>query len=96
MGTISGTTHIKTIFSFWTGVGKHFIGNALCRSADSFTQLIRVFHSFTLGNFFYKHTEMSNMENEGPKECVLPFVTNDQKTPCADRQEQDRKIQVVL
>jgi hypothetical protein len=26
MGAISVTTHIKTIFSFWTGTGKH------CRS----------------------------------------------------------------
>jgi hypothetical protein len=29
MGTISGTTHIKTIFSFSPGTDRHFIGNVL-------------------------------------------------------------------
>jgi len=34
MGTISGMTHIKMIFSFLPGIGKHFIGNSLCSSGD--------------------------------------------------------------
>jgi len=45
-GTISGTTHIKTIFSFSSGTGKHFIGNALCSSDDSVTHLIHNFAMF--------------------------------------------------
>jgi len=28
MGTISGTTHIKTIFSFTPDIGKLIVGNA--------------------------------------------------------------------
>jgi hypothetical protein len=40
MGTINGMTHIKTIFSISPGIGEHFIGNVLCYSDDSETQLI--------------------------------------------------------
>jgi hypothetical protein len=36
MGTISGTTHIRTVFSFSPGIGRHFTGNELCSSDDSF------------------------------------------------------------
>jgi hypothetical protein len=43
MATISGTTNIKTIFSFSPCSGIHFSGNALCSSNDSVTQL-SVFH----------------------------------------------------
>jgi hypothetical protein len=32
MGTINDMTHIKTIFSFLPGNGRHFIGNVLCSS----------------------------------------------------------------
>jgi hypothetical protein len=34
--TTSGTTHIKTLFSFSPGTGRHFTGNALCNSADCY------------------------------------------------------------
>jgi len=34
MVTISCTTHMKTIFSFSSGIGKHLIDNALCSSDD--------------------------------------------------------------
>jgi hypothetical protein len=40
MGTISGKIHIMTILSFWPGVAKHFIGDALCSSDASVTQLM--------------------------------------------------------
>jgi hypothetical protein len=66
--TISGTTHIKTIFSFSPGTGKHFIGNALCHSDDSVTQLIHILHFFTI-NVFNKPAEKAdetNLENERP------------------------------
>jgi hypothetical protein len=56
MGTIGGTTHIKTIFSFWTGTGKHFIGNALCSSDDSVMQLTHILKNFTV-NMFKKNKE---------------------------------------
>jgi hypothetical protein len=57
MGTITGRTHINMTFSFWTASGKHFIGNALCSSDDSVTQLIHIFHSSTISNVFYKPPE---------------------------------------
>jgi hypothetical protein len=69
MGTISGTAHIKSIFSLWTGVGKHFIVNALCSSGDSVTQLIHILTFFTINNFLYtsqeKNPEQSNLEKGG-------------------------------
>jgi hypothetical protein len=37
MGTISGATHIKMIFSFPACIGKHFISNTLCIS-DNFVK----------------------------------------------------------
>jgi len=45
-GHQSGTAHIKTIFSFWTGTGKRFIGNALCISDDSI--IFCTFHEKTI------------------------------------------------
>jgi hypothetical protein len=51
-GTISGTTHIKTISSFSPGTDKHCIGNTLCSSDDSVTQLIHILQRFTTKNFF--------------------------------------------
>jgi len=44
MGTVSGTTHIKTIFSFSPGTGRHLLGNALCRSDDSAIQIVNILH----------------------------------------------------
>jgi hypothetical protein len=35
MGTISGKTHLKMIFSFSLGNGKDFIDSALCSSHNS-------------------------------------------------------------
>jgi hypothetical protein len=50
MAIFSGPVHIKTIFSLWTGVDKHFIGNALC-SADGChvtnTHFLKVNSAFT-------------------------------------------------
>jgi hypothetical protein len=45
MVTINGMTHLKKIFSLWTGTEKRFIGNTLCSSDDSATQLIHILHS---------------------------------------------------
>jgi glucuronate isomerase len=47
MGTISGTTHTKTIFSFWLGTGKRFIGNTLYSS-----DIIYILHIFAINNVF--------------------------------------------
>jgi hypothetical protein len=44
IGTISGTAHIKAIFSFSPDIGKHFRGKALCSSDSSFMHLIHVLH----------------------------------------------------
>jgi hypothetical protein len=54
MGNTIGTTHIKTAFSLLPGTGKHFIGNALCRSDDSVTNFIYILHFFMINNAFYK------------------------------------------
>jgi len=53
MATISGTTHIKTIFNFWPGTDMHLSGNALCSSDDSVTQLIHILHSLKINSIFY-------------------------------------------
>jgi len=50
----SGTTHIKTIFSFWRGIGKHFTGNALCSYDDSVTEFVHILRFITIENLFYK------------------------------------------
>jgi hypothetical protein len=68
---ISGTTHIKTIFSFLSGTGKHFIGNALSSSKDSVTQLFHIMHFLMINNAFYnpqkKKPDESNLENKGAR-----------------------------
>jgi hypothetical protein len=50
-------THIKIIFSSLPGIGKHFIGNILCTSDNSVTQLIHILHFSTINNVFYKLPE---------------------------------------
>jgi len=62
MGTISSMTHIKMIFSFSQGNGKHFIGNTLCSSDISVTQLIHILNFFVINNVFYKPPEESNLD----------------------------------
>jgi len=57
MCTFSGTTHIKMIFSFFPGIGNHFIGSTVCSSADSAMQLIHILHFFTVNSVFYKFPE---------------------------------------
>jgi hypothetical protein len=57
MGTISGTTHIKTIFSFSPGKGKHFIRNALCSSDDYVIQLSHILHFSSTNYVFYNLPE---------------------------------------
>jgi midasin (ATPase involved in ribosome maturation) len=81
MATISGTTHIQMIFSFWTGTGKRFIGKALCSSDGSVTQLIHILHfvsiNFTFTNPQKKNSDVSNLENGGAGEGVaVQNVTN--------------------
>jgi hypothetical protein len=70
IGTTSGTKHIRTIFSIWTGTDKHFIGNALCSSDDSDTQLIHILLFFIINNIFYRSSEekiQRSQENEGAR-----------------------------
>jgi len=43
VGAITGTTLIKTLFSFSPSIDKHLIGKTLCSSDDSVTQLIHIF-----------------------------------------------------
>jgi len=42
MSTVSGTTHIKTLFNFSPSIDEDFIGNAFCRSDGYVTQLIHI------------------------------------------------------
>jgi len=95
MGTSSGTTHIQTIFSIWTGTDKHFIGNALC---SSFT-----FCSFfTINNIFYKfprsNTEGSNLEDESGTHSLnsIPLLHIQRSgNSCPERPEHDWISDVV-
>jgi hypothetical protein len=57
MVTISGTTYIKTIFSFWSYIGKNFVGNALYSSDDSVRHLIQILHFFAINIVFNKLPE---------------------------------------
>jgi hypothetical protein len=100
MGPISGTTRIKTIFSFSPGTGKHFIGNAFCNSDDSVTQHIHILHFFTTNGVLYKRQEEKNpeelnLENEGTREWVSLFLSNDQETTCPERHDPDGRGEVV-
>jgi hypothetical protein len=94
-GTISETTHIKIIFNFSLGIGKHFIGKALCSSDDCHATHSH-FHPFHYEQCLIqtsrrkKNLEESNLENEGAREYVpSPFLSNDQEIPCPERYEQD-------
>jgi hypothetical protein len=95
MGIISGTAHIETIFSFSPGTDKHCTGNALCSSDDSEKQLIHILHFFTIRSFsncHKKNANMSNLENDGARESVLTFLSNDQETYCSERNEHGGKV----
>jgi hypothetical protein len=66
MVTISVTKRIKTIFTFCTGTGKHFIGNAHYTSDDSANQLTHFQDKqCLLPNPIRKKPKESNIENEG-------------------------------
>jgi len=54
MGTNSGTTHIKTIFSFLPKIENHFIGNVLCSCDDSVTELFNILDFSTINIVLYK------------------------------------------
>jgi hypothetical protein len=64
MGTISDTTHVKTIFSFLPGTGKRFIGNAL-RSSDGCYATLSHFAPFH-NEHRKKKPDKSNLEEEVP------------------------------
>jgi hypothetical protein len=90
MGTISGTTHIKTMFSFSPGTGKHFINNAPGSSDGSVTQLIHVLlytNKSLLTKPQKKKSRGSNMKDEGPGNGSPFFLSNDQKIPCPERHD---------
>jgi hypothetical protein len=75
MVTVSGTTHIRTAFSFTPDIGKHFTGNAMSSLDDSVMHLVRILHIFTTGSVLCKSlqeniTQESNLENEGAREWV--------------------------
>jgi hypothetical protein len=101
MGTVRGKTHIKMILSFWTGTGKHFIGNVLCSSDDSVTQLIHILHVIAINIVFYIPPEeriqrnKTNLENEGAREWDPFFLTNNQEVPCPERYEHSGTSEVL-
>jgi hypothetical protein len=102
MGTISGTTHIQTIFSFSPGTGKHFTDNALCSPDDFVMQLIHILHLFMI-IFFYKlpegkiQSQIWRMGGGGEvREWVPLFLSNNQETPCPETYEHDRRSEVVV
>jgi len=84
--------HTSRLYCFLPGIGKHFIGNALCSSDDYVTQFIHIFRFFAINNIFYKQSEnpkVSNLENKGAREWVPLFPPNDQEIPCPERHEHD-------
>jgi hypothetical protein len=100
MATINGTTtHIQTVFSFWTGTNKHFIGNALCSSDGSVTRLIHILHLVTIISVFYKTPEETIQSQiwriRGRRERILLFLSNDQETPCPEGQKRDGRSGMV-
>jgi hypothetical protein len=100
MGTISGMTHIKMIFSFWTGIGRNFIGNGLCSCDDSVVQLICILCFFTIRSVFStspeKSPEVSHLENKEAREWALLFSSNDQDIPFPERHKHDRRFEVLM
>jgi len=80
MGIVSGTTHIKMIFTFLLGTGKHFIGKAPRSSYDSVIRLIRVLF-FSMIVMSYKPPEeeiqrsqiqrMRRSGNGSPSSCPM-------------------------
>jgi hypothetical protein len=83
MGTISGKTLFKVIFSFLPGIGKHFIGNSLCSTN------IHILHLFLINNVSYKplkkKSRESDLENEGARGLGPRFLPKYQETPCPER-----------
>jgi hypothetical protein len=66
MDTITGTTDMKMIFSFSPVTGSHFIGNALCSSDDSVTQLLHILQLCMIKKCLLQTTRRKN-----PKEKIL-------------------------
>jgi hypothetical protein len=93
MGTISGTTHLKAIFSFLPSTGEDFIGNTFCSSNNSFMQLNHILHLFLINSIFYKRPK--DLENARAKELGPLFLSNGQKTPCPEGHEHGGRSEVV-
>jgi hypothetical protein len=78
--------------------GKHFIGNALCSSDNFLTELFKILHLFTINNGLHKTPEGKARGVKSEERCVQrmgppsPFISNDQETPCPERQEHDGKV----
>jgi hypothetical protein len=72
MGTVSSTTHIKTISSFSPGIGKHFHIKALYSSDNSVTQLVHILQDeyFLLQTPRIKYLEETNLENVVARELT--------------------------
>jgi len=83
MGSISDTTHIKVIFCFLPGVGKHFIGNTHCSSDDCNTghSCFALFHDKQCPlQTSRKNPENSNLENRGSEEMCTPLPIEQWRT----------------
>jgi hypothetical protein len=98
MGTISGTTHMKAILSSLPGTGKHFVGNELCSSDDSVTQLIHILQFFKIFCFTNPQKKISRGVKSGELEArkYAPLsLSNDQKTSCPESHKHDGRYRVV-
>jgi hypothetical protein len=101
MGAITGTTHIKTMFSASPGTGKHFIGNAPCSSDDSVTQQNYSLCFFTINNSLYKSPDETGQRREiwggkRPGNRSPIFLSNDQEIPCPGNQELSERIYTLF
>jgi hypothetical protein len=95
-GTITGTTHKKTLFNSSPVIGKHFIDNSLSSSDDchAIHSYLAPFHDKErpLQTQRRKYAEESNAENEGTSEWAPFFQSNDQETPCPERREYELEV----
>jgi hypothetical protein len=81
------------------GIGKYFIGSALCNSENSvnlFTFCTFCDKLCLLQTSRRKNVEELNLENERGGQVMDPlFLSNDQEIPCPERHECDRRSEMV-
>jgi len=71
MGTINGTTDIKTIFSFSPGTGKHSLVMYSAALDVPVTELIHILNFFTIKIAFQHPQKRKNSDENQTHQCFL-------------------------